>query len=123
MNEAEGKILIVEDEILIGLMLARKLQLHGYEVGAVVTTGEEALARVDEQKPIVVLMDVSLAGELNGLETARIIKERHDIPIIIFSGYDDKWFLDQTREIGPVAVLKKLGPFSDLLSALDRVVS
>lgn len=120
MSEQPIKVMVVEDEVLIGMMIARKLQALGYQVGTVVTTGEEAVARARQELPDVVLMDVTLAGEMSGLEAARQIKAGQAIPIIIYSGYDDTLFYQQVRDLEPVAVLKKLGPMDDITAAIDQ---
>jgi CheY-like chemotaxis protein len=120
MKQQPIKVMVVEDEVLIGLMLVRKLQDRGYLVDEVVTTGEEAVCRAGREGFDVILMDVTLAGELSGIEAAQQIKERYDIPIIVYSGYDDKQFYDQVRQLAPVAVLKKLGPISDIVAAIDK---
>jgi CheY-like chemotaxis protein len=122
MSSDPARILVVEDEVLIGLMLVRKLRSYGYEVDDVVTTGEAAVRRVGEERPDAILMDVALAGDLNGIEAARIIKKQYDVPIIIFSGYDDKSFNSQIQSIAPVAVLKKMDPVSDIVAAIERAV-
>ncbi len=123
MSLNNTKVMLVEDEVLIGLMLAKKLRSFGYEVGDVVTTGEEAVERVGTDQPEVVLMDVSLAGDMNGIEAARQIKAEHEIPIIIFSGYDEKSLQEQTQSFKPAAVLSKLGPVSDITAAIEKAVA
>jgi CheY-like chemotaxis protein len=120
MKQQPIKVMVVEDEVLIGLMLVRKLQAWGYQVDEVVTSGEEAVRRAGRERFDVILMDVTLAGELSGIEAAQQIKEQYDIPIIVYSGYDDKQFYDQVRLLAPVAVLKKLGPISDIVAAIDK---
>lgn len=122
MSENAINIMIVEDEVLIGLMLTKNLRSSGYTVCEVVTTGEEAIARVGTNRPDVILMDVTLAGEMNGIEATKKIKAEHDVPVIIFSGYNDISFLEQALEAGPVAVLEKLGPFSDIIAAIEKAV-
>jgi two-component system, response regulator PdtaR len=122
MTNFPVKVMVVEDEVLIGLMIVRKLQAQGYQVDQVVTTGEEAVHRAGREAYDVILMDVTLAGELNGIDAARQIKERYGIPIIVYSGYDDKQFYEQVWQLEPVAVVKKLGPISDITAAIDRAV-
>jgi len=123
MSQNGIKVMVVEDEVLIGLMLAKKLRSFGYVVGEVATTGEEAVERTGQEHPQVILMDVTLAGEMNGIEAARQIKMEYGTPIIIFSGYDEKLLHQQTQEIEPVAVLSKLGPVSDITTAIEKAVS
>jgi CheY-like chemotaxis protein len=123
MSQEGIKVMVVEDEVLIGLMLAKKLRSFGYVVGEVATTGEEAVERTGQEHPQVILMDVTLAGEINGIEAARQIKKEYGTPIVIFSGYDEKILHQQTQEIEPVAVLSKLGPVSDITAAIEKAVS
>ena len=122
MKARSARIMVVEDEVLIGLMLVRKLRAHGYEVAEVITTGEEAVERAGLERPDVVLMDVTLAGRLNGIEASSIIKQKYGTPIIIFSGYDDAAFQHQTRAIEPVAVLKKMDPVTSLIYAIEQAL-
>ncbi len=122
MSQDGIKVMVVEDEILIGLMLAKNLRSSGYIVGEVATTGEEAIERAGLEQPEVIMMDVTLAGDINGIEAARQIKAEHGIPIIIFSGYSDKSFYEQVQQVDPVAVLSKMGPFSDITAAIEKAV-
>lgn len=123
MNNKKIKVLVVEDEVLIGLMLVKKLRAYGYDVGDVVTTGEDSIEFAGKIRPSVVLMDVTLAGQMNGIEAARQIKNKYGIPIIIFTGYNDRLLHDQARQIDPVAILAKMDPISDIIAAIEKAVS
>ena len=123
MSRQKTRVMVVEDEVLIGLMLVRKLRAYGYDVDDVVTTGEESVERAGRTRPSVVLMDVTLAGQMNGLEAAQKIKDKYNIPIIIFTGYNDKLIHDQARQIDPVAILAKMDPISDIIAAIETAVS
>jgi len=122
MSQEKIKIMVVEDEILIGLMLGKNLRSLGYVVGEVVTTGEEAVERVGQEQPNVILMDVTLACDMNGIEAAKQIKTEYGVPVIIFSGYADDSFQEQARQADPVAVLDKMGPFSDITDAIEMAL-
>ena len=123
MSMQKTRVMVVEDEVLIGLMLVRKLRAYGYDVDDVVTTGEESVERAGRTRPSVVLMDVTLAGQMNGIEAARKIKDKYSIPIIIFTGYNDRLIHDQARQIDPVAILAKMDPISDIIAAIETAVS
>lgn len=123
MNRQKTQVMVVEDEVLIGLMLVRKLRAYGYQVDDVVTTGEESVERAGRTRPSVVLMDITLAGKMNGLEAAQKIKDKYSIPIIIFTGYTDRLIHDQARQIDPVAILAKMDPISDIIAAIETAVS
>ena len=123
MNNKKIKVMVVEDEVLIGLMLVKKLRAYGYDVGDVITTGEDSIESAGKIRPSVVLMDVTLAGQMNGIEAARQIKNKYGIPIIIFTGYSDRLLHDQARLIDPVAILAKMDPISDIIAAIEKAVS
>lgn len=123
MNGRKSRILIVEDEILVGIMLSRKLQSYGYEVGDVIINGEEAVQIARTEQPDVVLMDIALSGNVNGLEAARKIRQDTDIPIIIFTGYDTGKLSQQTTDIDPVAIVSKLDDFEEILKAVEKAIT
>lgn len=113
-------VLIVEDEVLVAMMLARKIEEHGFSVSDVVGTGEEALTAAERYLPGVILMDVSLGGEMDGLEAAGKIRERLGIPVIFFTGYNrDQNLMVRANEVQALAVLDKLGPIEDIVAALE----
>jgi len=115
------KILVVEDEQLIGLMLAEEIRRMGHEVVAVVTTGQEAIRAVQHDPPDAILMDISLAGVLDGIETARTIKEGLDIPILFFTGYHDHQLLDRARAVRPAGIVDKLDSLENIRAAISSL--
>ncbi len=114
------KVMVVEDEILIGLMLAKKLRAHGFEVAEVVTTGEEAVEQAVKLRPAVILMDIILGGPMNGLEAAQRIQRDTGIPIIVFTGYDDSLVREQAPDFRPAGVLTKMEPIASIITAINR---
>ena len=116
------KILIVEDEQLIGLMLAEEVRRLGCEVTAVVTTGQAAIRSAQRNPPDAVLMDVSLAGVLDGIETARIIKGKRNIPILFITGHNDGSLLDRARAVRPAAIVDKLDSPENIRAALSSLL-
>lgn len=81
------KILIVEDENIIALNIKKKLKSFGYSIPAIASTGEEALKLTEIILPDLILMDIMLKGEMNGVEAAEQIRKRFDIPIIYLTAY------------------------------------
>ncbi|WP_136810027.1 response regulator [Desulfosediminicola flagellatus] len=117
----EKVVLIVEDEVLVGMMLAKKIAEYGFTVCDVVSTGEEAVEVALQRNPGVVLMDVSLGGRLDGIEAAAIIRETMPLPVIFFTGYNqDKKLLQRAGKLHPIAVLDKLGPIESVIAALEQ---
>lgn len=117
------KVLIVEDEILIGMMIKKKIIARGYEVCDVIATGESAVERVTGESPDLLLMDVCLAGDMNGIEAARQIKKERNMPVIFFTvNNKDKNLIEQSKDVQPVAIIDKLGSIEELFSAMETAL-
>jgi CheY-like chemotaxis protein len=116
------KILIVEDEQLIGLMLAENVRDMGWSVTTVVTNGQAAIRAIRSDPPDAILMDISLDGVMDGIETARIIKARQDIPILFFTGYQDQQLLDRAREVRPAGIVDKLDTTENIRAAISSLL-
>lgn len=116
-------ILIVEDEVLVGMMLKRKIEKYGYEVCDIATTGREAVTLAETYEPDLLLMDVSLPGDVDGVDAARQIKEFRAIPVIFFTGnHRDEKLISRSEEIQPVAIFDKMGSFEELMSIVKKVL-
>ena len=83
------KILIVEDEALIAASLVQTLSSLGYTVQKPIVKGEDAINSVKLEKPDLILMDIELLGEMDGIEAAEKIREIVDIPIVYLTSYTD----------------------------------
>jgi len=94
---AAPKIMIVEDEGIVGLELADSLERMGYEVAPVVPTGDEALRAVAALRPDLILMDIRLSGPLDGIETARRIRDRYRIPVIYLTAHSDEATIQRAK--------------------------
>ena len=104
-------ILVVEDNLIVAQDLASSLRKMGYDVPVTVSSGEEALATVAAESPHLILMDVRLRGEMDGVETARKIQSRHGLPVIFLTAYADDATLRRSLETQPYGYLVK--PFQD----------
>ncbi|MEW5801245.1 MAG: response regulator [bacterium] len=107
----KARILIVEDEIIIAKSLQVKLEDKGYSVCAVVSSGERAVQKAEEEMPDLVLMDIVLAGDMDGIEAARQIRSRFDIPVIYLTAYADNNVLNRAKVTEPFGYILK--PFED----------
>jgi PAS domain S-box-containing protein len=83
-------ILLVEDEKIVALEVQEALKKLGYQVPATVSTGEEAIAKAKEIRPVLVLMDIMLKKKMDGIEAARRIKDEAGIPIVFLTAHGDK---------------------------------
>ncbi len=116
------KLLLVEDEFLIAKLLQKNLQLVGYEVCELVSTGEEAVERAGQEQPDFILMDIRLAGKMNGIEAAREIEQRFQIPIIFMTGYSDEEVVAQAKALNPLAYLVKPVTPDDIKPVVDAAL-
>lgn len=101
------KIFITEDEFIVSKNLASKLTTLGYEVTGTAPSGEEAIEQVRENPPDLVLMDIMLAGRLDGVETAKIIRSEFDIPIIFLTAYSSDEIYQSATQAEPYAYILK----------------
>ncbi|MBF0541305.1 MAG: response regulator [Nitrospirae bacterium] len=101
------KILIVEDEWIIANDIRMNLQDMGYEVAAVVSTGEKAIKLARDLMPDLILMDIMLEGDMDGIDTAKHIHQELDIPFIYLTAYSDKRFINRSKETEPFGYLLK----------------
>jgi len=107
----KSRILIVEDEMLISMEIKETLIRLGYEVAGQVITGQAAIDEAETKQPDLILMDVRLKGEMDGIETAIRIKDRLGIPIIFLTAHSDKNTLERAIAMSPSGYLIK--PFND----------
>jgi PAS domain S-box-containing protein len=105
------KILVVEDESLIGYDIQNMLKNQGYSVLEVVTTGKEALQKVSELAPDLVLMDIVLKGEIDGITAACKIRDSYNIPVVYLTAYTDDITLQRAKSTEPFGYILK--PFEE----------
>jgi len=122
MTSKKPSILIVEDEGLIALHLRELLQKSGYDVTDAVPSGEDALTCLEASIPDLVIMDITLNGKLDGIETARKIRKRSDIPIIFLSAHPESKRLMATEDIAPYGFLGKPYVLSEVISAVEKAL-
>ena len=106
------KILIVEDERLVAQDIKVTLERMGYEVLPSVSTGKDALRVAAELQPALVLMDIHLAGKMDGITAAQKIITKNDIPVIYLTAYADEETLQRAKETSPYGYIVK--PFEEL---------
>jgi len=101
------KVLIVEDEWIIGDVLKKELENIGYEVTGIAATGEDAIQNVKDNKPDVVLMDITLQGEMDGITAAKLIERYGDIPIVFLTSHSDTGTLNRVKGTNPFGYMTK----------------
>ncbi len=115
----KAKILVVEDEFLIAGNIRRRLEKMDYDVVGVVSNGEDAIGIFKERTPDLVLMDIMLEGEMDGIETARHIRSYDNKPVIFLTALGDKETLERAKITEPHGYLVKPFEYKDLLSTIE----
>ena len=110
-EQEEIKILIVEDEALVAKDLANRLSGLGYSVCGKASTGETAIELVKQHMPDLVMMDIVLKGEMDGIDAAEVIKEKWSIPVVFLTAYADTDKLERAKLAYPFGYILK--PFKD----------
>jgi two-component system, response regulator PdtaR len=105
------KIFIVEDEIILANDLKQRLEKLGYVVVGIAGNGKDAIKKTEELDPDLILMDIVLRGDLDGIEIAQKIREIYDIPFIYLTSYYDDEILKRAKNTYPYGYITK--PYAD----------
>ena len=111
MSEAAHSILVVEDQRLIAADIENTLKNLGYVVVGNVSSGEDAISKSDQVRPELVLMDVHLRGEMDGIQAAEIIRDRFNVPVVYLTAYADEETILRAKKTTPFGYLVK--PFNE----------
>ncbi len=113
------KIMIVEDELIAAESLSLDLKRLGYNVTAIVDSGEKAIQTSSEFPPDLILMDIMLKGDLDGITAAETIYHRLSIPIVYLSAYADNQTLDRAKQTAPYGYLVKPYKSQELKTTIE----
>jgi len=118
----QTKIMVVEDEVIFGKDIQMSLRTLNYAVPNLVTSGETAVRMAGKEDPDLVLMDIVLRGQMDGIEAARQIKNRYDIPVIYLTAYSDEKTLNRAKETEPHGYLLKPIDHRELRSTIEMAL-
>ncbi|MEH2327469.1 MAG: ATP-binding protein [Nostoc sp.] len=116
---AQARILVVEDEVIVARTIASQLRQLGYIVTGTASSGKVAIAKAWETQPELVLMDIILKGEMDGIATASLIREQLDVPIIFLTAYGDDHTLERAKITQPFGYIVKPFTIRDLKIAIE----
>jgi CheY-like chemotaxis protein len=108
---SEVTVLIVEDDNIIAQIADWRLKNLGYTVCGRAATGAEAMELLVKHKPDIVLMDINIKGDIDGIETAKMIKKEFSIPVVYVTSHSDGLTLERAKETKPEGFILK--PFED----------
>lgn len=106
-----ARVLVVEDDVLVAQGLAARLEAAGYDIAGLATSGEAAIAMARDTHPDLLLTDIMLPGELDGIETAGRIRETQRLPVLYLTNYADRALFERAKIDGPSGYLLK--PYND----------
>ncbi len=107
----DHKIVVVEDDAIVARDLERTLTRWGYQVPAIARSAAEALDRVAQVEPDLVLMDIHLRGDLDGIAAAERVQNRHAVPVVFLTAHSDDGTLRRAKNTSPYGYVLK--PFED----------
>jgi len=113
------KILIVEEDMVIGANISLQLTKLGYETSGIVPGGEEALLHIKQNQPDIILMDIQLKGTLDGIETAKEMQKEFNIPIIYLTTNTNDVHINKAKATNPVTFITKPFKKKDLKHAIE----
>lgn len=118
----KAKVLIVEDELIIAREINRSIQRLGYEVADMASTAEEALAAIEAHRPDLILMDIHIDGEIDGIATAQKILHQYHIPLIFLTAFSDEATIERAKNAEPYGFIVKPFDERDLKTTIEIVL-
>ena len=115
------KILVVEDDMIIQMFLCKIINNSGFTVVGEARNHIEVLELVSATDPDLIIMDIGLEGEKDGIETAHILNKNRNIPILFITGNSDKPTLDRAQEANPIGIIIKPIDEKSLIKKLTEI--
>jgi CheY-like chemotaxis protein len=113
-------VLIVEDEAVMAMYLEMILKRSGFVVSDAVATGEDAVISYEKNKPDIILMDIRLSGQMDGIEAAKKINSENHCKIIFMTGYSNENIKERANELNPIAYLVKPFEKRELVALMKK---
>jgi two-component system, response regulator PdtaR len=113
------RIVVAEDESIVRLDLKEMLENQGYLVVGEATDGKSAINMARELKPDLLLMDIKMPGELDGIAAAKILAEERVAPVLLLTAFSDREFVDRARESGVMGYIVKPFGEAELVPAIE----
>ncbi|MBL7095358.1 PAS domain S-box protein [candidate division KSB1 bacterium] len=118
----EKKILIIEDDHVIGMEIKDRLETLGYNVLTRLSYGEDAIEQAGDLHPDLILMDIQLAGEIDGIQAADKIRDLYDVPVVYLTAYADDNTLERAKITEPFGYVLKPFEERELVSTIEMAL-
>ena len=119
----QKRVLIVEDEMLVALDIELQLKKHGFAIVEKFSSGDKAVSKILEIKPDVILMDINLKGDIDGIETTILLKEIIDIPIVFLTALSDDDTFQKVKHLNPAGFILKPINYTQLISTIELALN
>ena len=116
------RIMVVDDEVIITTQLQEVLIAEGYDVIGMATTGEDAITMASERQPDLLLLDIKMTGEMDGIATAEVVQNELDIPVVFVSAFADEDILHRAKHLEPFGYVVKPVEPKQLKAAIEIAV-
>lgn len=121
MKESKNKtVMIVEDDLILNLLYESYLEKLGYFAEGELVYGKTAIEVAKRIKPDLILMDISLEGDMDGIEAMLEIRKFSDVPVIYITGNSDPYHIQRAKETNYIDYLVKPIEFNDLRDSIDK---
>ncbi len=120
---SRARILIVEDERITAMSLQSELRGLGYEVTALASSGEEAIAKAKHHRPDLILMDIRLEGKMSGIEAAEHLHRSDDIPVVFITAYSSDDVRQSAEQAGACGFILKPYDRQELEEAIRQALT
>lgn len=117
--ESTIKILIVEDEMIIAANISMQLKNLGYQITGIIPRGEEVLPHLEQVLPDIILIDINLKGDLDGIDIVHLIQKKYKIPVIYLTANADEATFNRAKQTNPEAFISKPFKKIDLQHAIE----
>jgi len=114
-----SRILVVEDEAIVAMVIKRRLKDLGYIVSGIASTGKDAIIKVEGTFPDLVLMDIRLKGDMDGIEATKTIKDRFSLPVVYLTAHSDDVTFKKAKETDPDGYILKPFTEKDLSTTIE----
>ena len=119
-NNKKKKVFVVEDDLILNLLYENYMEKLGFETEGELVYGKTAVELAKKINPDLILMDIALEGDMDGIEAMRKIRKFSDVPVIYITGNSDPAHRQRAEEIGYTDYLNKPLEFEDLKASLVR---
>ena len=120
MSEEKKKVIIVEDDLILNLLYESYLERLGFETEGELVYGKTAIETTKQFDPDLIVMDISLEGDIDGIDAMLKIRQFSQVPVIYITGNSEPYQVERAKDTDPLDYLTKPIEFEDLKMSIDK---